>query len=77
VIVVDGPVCLVAALVVCVAHVLYLRSWRRERRAHLVWWQSYDAEAQRRHEEFMQAIDSPDRVQVGWNLDGNRERGQA
>ena len=48
---IDGPLWFVGALLICGAHVLYLRGWRRERRTHLAWWQKYDANAQQRHEE--------------------------
>lgn len=70
---IDGLAWFIGALLICGAHVLYLRSWRRERIAHLAWWQQYDVDAQKRHDEFMRAIDDRDE----WNLDGSRERGQA
>jgi hypothetical protein len=52
-----GPIWFGFALLVCGAHALHLRGWRRERRAHLAWWKSYDARAQQRHDEFMRALD--------------------
>lgn len=55
-IVIHGPLWFIGALLICGAHVLYLWGWRRERRAQLAWWQSYDAEAKRRHEEFMHTL---------------------
>lgn len=76
-IVIDGPLWLVGALLICGAHVLYLRGWRREHRQSLARWQKYDADAQKRHDEFMSAIDGDDVGTLGWNLDGSRERGQA
>lgn len=76
-IVIDGPLCFAAALLICGAHVLYLRSWRREQRQRLAWWQKYDADAQKRHDAFIRAIDRDDGGTHGWNRDGNRERGQA
>jgi hypothetical protein len=69
--VIDGPLWFFGAVIVCGAHVLYLRSWRREQIARLAWWQRYDADARKRHDEFMRATDR------GWSLDGNRDRGQA
>lgn len=74
---IDGPLWFVGALIICGVHVLYLRSWRHERRAHLAWWQNYDVRAQKRHEEFMRVMDQGDSSTLGWNLDGNRQRGQA
>jgi hypothetical protein len=73
---IDGPLWFVGALFICGVHVLYLRSWRRERREYLAWRQNYDVQAQRRHEEFMRAMSDEDR-RVEWNLDGSRVRGQA
>lgn len=77
-IVIEGPWWFVGALVLCGLHALHLRGWRRERKADLAWWQSYDTRAQERHEEFMRAM-GPDAVDPrgGWNLDGARQRGQA
>ena len=72
---IDGPLWFLGAIVICGAHVLYLRGWRREQRQSLAWWQAYDAEAEKRHQEFMRAISRDD--VLGWNLDGGRERGQA
>jgi hypothetical protein len=74
---IDGPLWFLGALLICGAHALYLRSWQRERRQHQAWWQKYDAKAQQRHEEFMSAIGRDEAGTRGWNLDGNRERGQA
>lgn len=67
----------VGALLICGAHGRYLRSWRRERLAHLAWWKKYDADAQSRHEEFMRAIDRDDVAAIGWNLGGSEQRGEA
>lgn len=72
--VIDGPMWFIGALLICGAHFLYLRGWRRERRAHLAWWQNYDAEAQKRHTEFMRVMDRDD---DRWNLSSSGERGQA
>lgn len=74
---IDGPLWFAGALLVCGWHTLYLRGWRRERREHLAWWQQYDADAQKRHEEFMRVMDRDEAPAHGWSLDGNRERGQA
>ena len=74
---IDGPLWFAGALLICGAHVLYLRSWRRESQQRLAWWQKYDADAQKRHDEFMRAMDQGDASTLGWNLDGNRQRGQA
>jgi len=74
---IDGLLWFVGAVLICGAHVLYLRSWRRERLQHLAWWKSYDAKAHRRHDAFMSAIDRDDVGACEWNLDGSRERGQA
>lgn len=78
VIVIDGPLWFVGALIICGLHALHLRGWRRERKTDLAWWQTYDAKAQERHDEFMRAIGA-DRVDQtgGWSLDGGRQRGQA
>ena len=73
---IDGPLWFAGALLVFGAHVLYLRSWRREQRQHKAWWQSYDTLSQKRHDEFMRAIDGDGDV-LAWNLDGERVRGQA
>ena len=54
--VIDGPIWFVGALLICGVHALYLRSWRRERRAHLAWWQNYDVTSQKRHDEFMRVM---------------------
>ena len=73
--VIEGPLWFGAALLICGAHALYLRGWRRERRAHLAWWQRYDAYAQTRHEEFMRAIDRD--THSAWDLSSGQQRGQA
>jgi len=73
---IDGLFWFICALLICGWHAIYLRGCRRERLQHLAWWQAYDAKSQARHEEFMHALDR-DNVQLGWNLDGSRERGQA
>lgn len=54
---VDGPLWLGFAVFICGAHALHIRSWRRERRAHLAWWKSYDERAQKRHDEMMRVLD--------------------
>jgi hypothetical protein len=72
---IDGFWWFVGAVLVCGWHARYLRSWRRERKADLAWWQTYDARSQKRHEEFLQALDPRDACE--WKLDGSRERGQA
>ena len=74
---IDGPLWFAGALLICGAHVLYLRSWRREQRQHTAWWKKYDAAAQKRHVEFMRAIDRGDDRSFGWNLSSNGQRGQA
>ena len=74
---IDGPLWFAGALLICGAHVLYLRGWRRDQRQSLAWWKKYDADAQKRHDEFMRAIGRDDTSTLGWNLDGSRERGQA
>ena len=74
---IDGPFWFICALLICGWHVNYLRGCRRERLQHLAWWQAYDAKSQARHEEFMRALDRRDADACGWNLDGNRESGQA
>jgi len=56
VLVIDGPIWFVAALVICGWHALYIWGWRRERREHAAWWQAYDARAQERHDDFMRAL---------------------
>jgi hypothetical protein len=72
---IDGFLWFVGALLICGAHAIHLRGWRRERREHLAWWRRYDADSRRRHDEFMRATDRNDVDE--WNLDGSRERGQA
>jgi hypothetical protein len=74
---IDGPLWFAGALLICGAHVLYLRSWRREQRQYTSWWKKYDADAQKRHVEFMSAIDRRDDSSIGWNLSSNGQRGQA
>ena len=74
---INGPLWFAGALLICGAHVLYLRGWLRDRRQSLAWWQKYDADAQKRHDEFMCAIGRDAVGAIGWNLDGSRERGQA
>jgi hypothetical protein len=73
---IDGPLWLAGALLICGAHVLYLRGWRREQRQYKAWWQNYDADAQKRHDDFMRAIDRDDDRGLGWNLSSSGERGQ-
>jgi hypothetical protein len=73
---IDGFLWFVAALIICGAHALYLRGWRRERRQSLAWWQGYNAEAQRRHCEFMIAVElstrrSAEESRVPWALKTN------
>ena len=76
--VIDGSLWFVGALLICGAHVLYVRAWRRELRAHRAWWQNYDAEAQTRHAEFMRVMDrDDDRDSLELNLSSNGDRGQA
>lgn len=70
---IDGPFWFAAALVVCGAHVLYLRSWRKESRARLAQWCTYDAASQSRHDEFMLALARHRRGRLGSHVD----RGQA
>lgn len=57
---IDGLLWFIGATVICGAFMLYLRGWRRDLRLSLAWWQAYDARAQRRHTEFMQAIAEDD-----------------
>ena len=54
--VIDGPIWFVGALLICGWHTYYLWGWRRERRAHLAWWKKYDADSQKRHDEFMRVM---------------------
>ena len=78
--VIDGPLWFLGALVICGMHMLILRALRREQRQYQAWWLKYDAKAQLRHDEYMNALSALDRDDVdaiGWNLDGNRERGRA
>lgn len=53
---IDGLPWFVGALVLCGALVLYLRSWRRWQRQSQAWWLARDAEALRRHAEFLRAF---------------------
>ena len=73
---IDGPLWFAGALLICGAHVLYLRGWRRDQRQSLAWWQKYDANAQKRHDEFMRAIDGDRAVEDSWSS-YKSERGQA
>jgi hypothetical protein len=73
---IDGPLWFAGAIVICGAHALYLRSWRREQRKQVTWWKKHDADAERRHAEFMRALDDRGDA-LGWNLDGGSVRGQA
>ncbi len=57
---IDGLFWFIGALVICGAHAIYLRGWRREQQQYLEWWQSYDAKAQRRHAEVMRAFNDGD-----------------
>jgi hypothetical protein len=70
---IDGTLWFVAALVVCGAHVRYLRSWRKESRERLARWSVYDAASQARHDEFMLALARHRRGRLGSHI----ERGQA
>ena len=77
---IDGPLWFASALLICGAHVLYLRGWRREYRQILGCRQKYNADAQKRHDEFMhamRAIGRDDADTLGWNLSSSGERGQA
>jgi len=74
---IDGPLWFAGALLICGAHVLYLRGWRREQRQRQAWWQRYDAASQKRHDEFMRAMGRDDADALGWNLSSSGERGQA
>jgi len=74
---IDGSLWFAGAVLICGAHVLYLRSWRREQLQRLAWWQKYDAASQKRHEEFMRAIGRDNDTALGWNLSSSGERGQA
>lgn len=55
-IVINGPLWFIAALVICGWHTLYIFSWRRERRQQLAQWRAYDAVAQQRHDDFMRGL---------------------
>lgn len=74
---IDGPLWFAGALLICGVHVLYLRGWRREQRLYQAWWQKYDTGAQKRHDDFMHAIDSDRAVEDSWSFDKSSERGQA
>lgn len=74
---IDGFLWFVGALLICGVHALHLRGWRREQRQYQAWWKRYDAVAQQRHDAFMRVTDRDDARDLGWNLDGSRERGQA
>lgn len=74
---IDGPLWFAAALVICAVHALYLGGWRRELREQLARLQRYEADAQKRHDEFMHVIDRNDDTTLGWNLSSSGERGQA
>ena len=74
---IDGPLWFAGALLICGAHALYLRGWRREQCQRLAWWQKYDAGAQKRHDEFMRAIRRDDGRTLEWNLSSSGQRGQA
>lgn len=74
---IDGPLWFAAALLIFIVHVLYLRSWRHERREYIQWRETYNAIEQRRHDEFMKVMGQDDVSTLGWNLDGGRQRGQA
>ena len=74
---IDGPLWFAGALLICGMHMLFIRGWRREHRQGLVWWQKYDADAQKRHDEFMCAIGRNGGDALGWNLSSSEERGQA
>lgn len=73
---IDGPLWFLGVILICGAHALYLRSWRHERLQQLAWWHKYDADAQKRHDEFMRAIGHGDADALGWNLSSSN-RGQA
>lgn len=60
--VIEGFWWFVFAIVICGAHVLYLRSWRRDRLQHLAWWKKYDATSQLRHEALMAVMDGESRM---------------
>ena len=73
---IDGFWWFIAALVICGAHVLYLRDWRHERHEYMQWREAYNAVEQKRHDEFMRALNVDHGVDAGWNL-YRSERGQA
>jgi len=54
VIVIDGPLCLGLAVLICGTHALHVRAARRGRRAWQAWWQRYEADAVKRHAAVMQ-----------------------
>lgn len=74
---IDGPLWFAGALLIFVAHVLYLRGWRRERHEYMEWRRRYNEQEQKRHDEFMRAIGCDDVGALGWNLSSRGERGQA
>lgn len=74
---IDGFAWFIGALVICGMHALHLRSRWRDRRQYQAWWQRYEANAKKQHEEFMRVMDRSSSDGTGWNLDGSRERGQA
>ena len=68
---IEGFYWFVGAILICGTHVLYLRSWRRELRAHQAWWQQYDVNSRQRHAEIMRMLGRDD------NFNDNHEKGQA
>ena len=74
---IDGPWWFAGTILVVCAHVLYLRDWRRERREYMVWRERYNVIEQKRHVEFMRAIDRDNDSTLGWNLSSGGQRGQA
>lgn len=55
--IIDGPLWFAAALIICGAHAIFLLSWQREYRRYRVYLERSEAEAQARHEAFMQTIE--------------------
>jgi hypothetical protein len=75
---IDGLSWFVGVLIICGLHALHLGAWRRERRAHLAWWQRYDAASQVHHDEHIAAIVSNGIHMSGWSPGRNsNQRGQA
>jgi DnaJ-domain-containing protein 1 len=70
---IDGLLWFIGAIVICGAFMLYLRGWRRDLRLSLAWWQVYDARAQRRHTEFMQALADEDEDDEDDEVDASAE----